>query len=165
MDRLLNLAESPFPHVWDRKVSVFSSRGVGGVEWTYTSRVFRSGWPVQHPGLGDGGGYHQHHDLPGHTYPRPHTIPFNLGLNDFLGLPGSAPHRTLEQGFLGFCSSLHAKREQILGEEQLSCFFQLGQRKSHGGSQDEHPTGQLPSPSPGLALTPRAAVEEDSKVQ
>lgn len=29
MDRLLNLAESPFPHVWDRKVSVFSSRGVG----------------------------------------------------------------------------------------------------------------------------------------
>lgn len=74
MDRLLNLAESPFPRVWDRKVSVLSSRMAGGAEWTHTCRVFRSGWPVQHPVLGGGGGYHQHHDLPGHTYPWPHTV-------------------------------------------------------------------------------------------
>ena len=59
------------------------------------------------------------------------TLSLNLGLDNFLGLPGSTPHRTLEQGFLGFCSSLCSKREQTLGEEQLSCFFQLGQRKSH----------------------------------
>jgi len=45
---------NPFPRVWDRKVSVFSSRVVRGVEWTYTCRVFRSGWPVQRPGLGVG---------------------------------------------------------------------------------------------------------------
>ena len=129
MDRLLTWL-SPSPRVWDRKVSVLSSRVVGGVEWTYTCRVFRSGWPVQHPVLGGGGGYHHTMiSLVTHT-PGP-ILSLNFGLDNFLGLPGSTPHRTLEQGFLGFCSSLCSKRERTLGEEQPSCFFQLGQRKSH----------------------------------
>ena len=41
----------------------------------------------------------------------------------------------------------------------------LQRHRGHGGSQDEHPIGQLSSPSLGPALTTRAAVEEDSEVQ
>lgn len=35
---------------------------------------------------GGGGGYHQHHDLPGHTYPWPHTVS-QFGARQFPGSP------------------------------------------------------------------------------